>query len=796
VAKPKSTIPNHEPRNAIVVRTVSVRAIVGCFALRASARAQARVSPRTQDRARSFGGRSGSATRVLCLLFLSFLGIHPVSAQLGEDHSQPDQVHLEQLRHCRDGILDVNARPEDRRRWIDILFSYDTLQSKALVVELLSPGDNLDAPRALCAGIARHARSHPDRLDESFVEPLIGLLGSDSEDLRSSAARALADFPVADIPTKLGAIAATPDAPMAKRLAAIDALVSKVDRRAVIRELMVLLESGDPEITARVVAALEPVSRDTFGSNLPRWRTWWEEKSQLSEENWLTDQLHLFRDRVNTLENQMRQLREQADREHSVVTDRMAQFQREIFRNLGPEQQVARLAEWLADPVPEIKLVSLELIRARMADEGRRPEGKVLSTLLPLLKEGTPAIRRTVIEIIQNLKNDTAVLEAVLAQITVEPEPSLRHALFKALGKLDSPDAIPALVLEIANPNSARDCVREAAVALGRVAGQAKSNEHVQEAVVALNSRYALVPAEDVELRGALLEAMAGVKDESSGPRFLEAIESGSAALLRPAIRGLRMISDRSKLPRLRTLMGDADPLVRLAATEAVGELGGEDADLESVLTRLNPTIEANGLVREAAWTAFEQLMGSRPPKTQLSYARRLRDMPDLETRWLQELLTGFATRNGEMTEDAERAHDRIATLLVSQGKSTEAIPHLRRLYERQTARGDAEAVETGLRLLNAVLNAPGHAGVVDVINQLACVEGDETITQGLIDTVAAYIESPEVAADPEKTRSLLSQLQSLKADTLGDAWADLLQRVEDRLEGDADDGAPPPSTP
>ena len=243
--------------------------------------------------------------------------------------------------------------------------------------------------------------------------------------------------------------------------------------------------------------------------------------------------------------------------------------------------------------------------------------------------------------------------------------------------------------------------------------------------------------------------------------------------------------------------MGDADPLVRRAATEAVGELGGEDADLESVLTRLNPTIEADGLVREAAWTAFRRLMGNRPPDAQLSYARRLRDMPDLEIRWLQELLTGFASRNGEMTEEAESAHDRIATLLVSQGKFTEAIPNLRQLYERQTARVDAGAVETGLRLLSAVLNASGHPGVVDVIDQLlVCVAGDETSTQGLIDTVAAYIDSPDITADPEKTRSLLSQLQSVKADALGDAWADLLQRVADRLEGDDDDGATPPSTP
>ena len=99
-----------------------------------------------------------------------------------------------------------------------------------------------------------------------------------------------------------------------------------------------------------------------------------------------------------------------------------------------------------------------------------------------------------------------------------------------------------------------------------------------------------------------------------------------------------------SKLARLRTLMNHADSLVRLAAIEAVAHLGREEADLERLLTRLNPTIETNEPARHAAWRGFREFLSHRSVKDRLEAAKRLRDVPALEIEYLEELAGALAS--------------------------------------------------------------------------------------------------------------------------------------------------------
>ncbi len=733
--------------------------------------------------------------RIAICISLAWLHVMSPEPVWAEDDSTAEQTSaddtlMEQLNLAREGIVDPEARPEDRRRWIDALFSYDTPQARALVVELLKLHENPAAQQAICQGIARNARTHPHRLDKSFVEPLIELLGSSSENVRAAASGALADFPGAEVVVELGALAGRSDVAMDRRLAAIDAMVSKVDSRAVVRELMALLEADVPEITAHVVAALEPVSRETFGADLERWGAWWKEKSALDEEAWLTDRLHLYRGRVHSLQRELDSAHALADRRHSAMSARTSRLQWDLFHSLGPDQKQAKLAEWLVDPLPEIILVSLDLIRARMADEGQRPQGEVLLALVKLLSEGTPAISLAVLEIVQNLKNEPSVVQAVLAQVAGEAEPEVRHALIKALGRLDSPEAVPTLVLEIASPHSSQVCVGEAAIALGRIAAGGYKVEPLDDALDALKSRYKLASGDGDTLRAALLTAMAGVGDPAFAPEFLDAIESDSASVVRPAMRGLRAIADNSKLPRFRTLTAHTDPLVRVAAVQAVGELGGQDADLESVLTRLNPTIETSEPVREAAWTAFQDLLADKPLNMQLTRSERLSEMPDLETRYLQALVTRLATVNGNGI-DGDAVYDRLARALVSQGKHADALPHLRHLYEGAAFRAGDGTQEIGLRWLEAALWASEQGDVAGIIARLVTEAGDDDTRAEIVRTVVRHVESPAVQANAERTRTLLVQLRLVESEVLGEEWAEMLQRVADRTAGTDTETAP-----
>jgi HEAT repeat protein len=415
----------------------------------------------------------------------------------------------------------------------------------------------------------------------------------------------------------------------------------------------------------------------------------------------------------------------------------------------------------------------------------------VLDSLLTLLRQGSPQARQEVLLIVQNLSDD-AVIQTVLEQLANEDDPPTRHAIFKAIGKLEKPEAIPALILEIAAPKSKAECVREAAIALGKIASKSGIGDHAPDAVAALKGRYMLAPPDDVPLRAALLSAMAGVGDPSFTGELLDAVESDEPNVLRPAIRGLRAIGDASRLTRLRDHTAHTDPSVRLAAIEAVGELGREDADVESLLPRLNPTIESNEPAREAAWRALRSLLGKRPLAERVRAAERLRDMPELEARYLNELADGFPSANGNAAE-LEAIRDRLAAIHLERGNHAEAVPYLRDLYQMRMGRGDAIELESGLRWLDAVLHGTARQDAADVITQLAAsFEGEQAMQ--IVEAVRSFLDAEELTADPAATREVLTQLREVPADSLPPAWAELLQRISDRLESVEPDSTPAPS--
>lgn len=707
--------------------------------------------------------------------------------------ADPIPDHVRQLQTCREGLLDPQVRADDRRRWAELLLSYDSPAANVLIVELLTLTTRPDVQGAVCTALAERSRGAEQRLDVSFADPLLGLLGADTEELRSAAARALAEFPGGEVPKRLGVLAARAESPMPKRLAAIDALAPNTHRREVVEQLIELLGLDVPEITERVAAALEPIGPRPFVGGVPDWRSWWKEKSELREEAWLAEQLRIYRDRARKLGSELQTQRADQEREETAVTGRIREFQRELLRPLNSEQRDAKLVEWIDDGLPAVKLAALGIIKSRIADEGKRPEGDVLAALLRLLKHDAPAVRRETLQILQNL-NDPAVVEGVLARLAEEKDASTRQSLFQALGKLSRVTAIPVLTREIGSIESSPDCVREAALALGQIAAKTEDKESLRDATTILSDRYRSVPADQVALRAALLTAMAGIGDPSFAPAFSAAVESDDATILPAALRGLRAVGDPSKLPRFRTLSAHADPRVRLAAMEAVGQLGHEDADIEVLLTRLNPAVEPNDSVREAAWRGFRQLVGRRSVPDRIRAAERLREMPDFSVKYLEELAGALAT-SGDHVAELEAVRERLAATLVASTKDAEAVPHLRALYEMRLTRVDGAAQTTGLRWLESVLRSSNPQGAAEVIVRLGEASGAEPVKTEIIRTVALYLESPATVADTERIRKLLTELRTVPSDLLGDPWTQLLQRFAAQLEP-KDRAATPTNSP
>lgn len=723
-----------------------------------------------------------------------FLGIVTQSAPAADNRSGRDPrsgettgvtsagiapAHLEQLQTCRDGITDPEARPADRRRWAELLFTYRSAEAAGLVIELLRMKQLPDVQRAVCSVIVDRAHAVPYGQTQEMVPPLIDLLGAEADDLRALAARALAEFPDEVVPQMLGTLAARREAPMPQRLAAVDALAPNAHRRDVVSVLVSLLDVEDAGIVRRCVRALEAAAPNSFGDDPGAWREWWAQQSSMDDEAWLGQQLRIYRDRYRSTADELARVREESKREQTALTGRIRSFQREVYRAVAEDQRDAKLVEWLNGQLPVVRLGAVSIIKTRMADEGKRPEGPVLAALLGLLKESAPETRREVLQIAQNL-NDPMVVKAVLEHLAMERDPTTRHAVFRALGRLDGFEAMPALIREIDAGNSYPDCVREAAIALGQLAGKAEGVIDLAPAVSPLLGRYRASGPAETEMRAALLAAMSGIGGTAFSEAFLEAVESDDAAVLQPAIRGLVRLKDVSKLRRLRTLTAHPDPLVRREAIDAVAQLGREEADVETLLTRLNPAIEANDLARESAWQGFRHIMNQRPLRERMDAADRLRDVPAYQIKYLEQLADTSPGGNGNEA-DRERILDRLSTTLEGQQRFAEAATRLRRLYDLRLARGAAESYNTGLRLLRAVLRSAG--GVAVLIRELADLAPDDIGRSRIVETIAEFLDRKESPPSVDQLRALLADLRSVRHDALGAGWSSLIDDLAARVE-------------
>lgn len=721
--------------------------------------------------------------------FVSIALILAMGAQSQPASAQPATASVnlrEHLETFREGILDPQARAEERRRLLQLLLAFDAEQADTLIVELLSVSGRPEVVRSTCLELAGRGRIDPSRLKSVFIAPLLSLIGSPAEEIRSAAAKALAEFQNPDVTAQLGKIAADPQAVMPTRLAAVAALSVNAHEPEVVEQLVRLLGLGAPEISERVAAALEPIAPQGFGADPAKWNQWWQEKKDMGREAWLAEQVRVYRERTRRLSADLAALRSERDRDQSATVNRVRELERELLRGLSPEHRDTKLVEWIDDPLPLVKLAALAIVTSRMADEGKRPEGELLAALLRLVKHESPAMRREALVILQNLRDKT-VVDAVLAQLERETDPPTRLAVLVALGKLADPAAIPALIREISAASTEMPAVREAAGALAQIALRPEAKHHLGAATVPLRERYRTLPVDQPDVRAALLTAMAGVGDNSFLPDFLEAAESDDPALLQAALRGLLALQDRGKLARIRALTAHADPRVRLAAVQAISILGGEPADLDALQPRL-AAAESNELVREAAWKGWRDFVAKRNWNDRIRAADRLRETPELEIQYIKELLAGLsATENHKTAIDDLR--DRLITLLTGSGKHSEAAPYLQEQYESCIARGDARSAAVGLRWLEAVLQTPAQQGLADLIVQLCTNSENPEQRIKVVESVRSYVNTPIIAADLDRSRRLLADLGTVDAGRVGDGWKDVLDALSTRVKTAAANG-------
>lgn len=470
----------------------------------------------------------------------------------------------------------------------------------------------------------------------------------------------------------------------------------------------------------------------------------------------------------------------ESERNQAEIINRIREFARDALKSFPVEQRDAKLVEWLEDPLDVVKLATMGIVARRIADEGKRPEGIVLASLLKLIAHESPAVRREALLILQNLQ-DPVVVESVASRVAEERDPAIRPLVFQSLGKMGATAAVPLLIREIASPESAPESLREAALALGRLTSLPESKPYLFDSASPLLERYRATPTTASALRAALLSAMAGVADQDFVVEFVAALASEDVGVLQAGVRGLRELRDTSQLARCRELCSHSDPRVRLAAVEAVAALGSEDADIETLLLRISASVEPSELPRDAAWRGLLLLSSRRPIAERIQIADRLRATPDDAVRFLTDTATSLAEARRDSELDAVR--DRLANLLIELGRETEAIPHLRELYTHRSAYDQSGAAAVGLRWLEAILRTPSTAGLGEALTRLASATSDPGRRGEIIQAVRQSIEAPTMLDDLDRAKRVVAELRAVSSELLGDDWVDMVQRFSRDVE-------------
>lgn len=683
-----------------------------------------------------------------------------------------------QLESCRQGLSDPLVRPEDRKRWAQLLFTLDAPPAKTLVQEILVSGSPI-AQMAVFETIAERGRMDPSIFNPDWIEILLERLKSDDNALRLAAASAIAVHNSEALATRLGELAASESATEMTRLAAVEALAQHIDRRSHVRQLIGLIDLPDASITDKVFAALEPTARISPGKNSALWKQWWERKEKLSDAAWLEDRVDLYAARLAAVELELRLAREEHKRQLDAIRVHVVELQRELHRMSSPEERDARLVQWFASPLNEVRLTALSIIQARIADEGRPPDGPLRDAMLPLLHDLSVAVRRQTVLIVQNV-NDVTVADALLDQLQLESEIGTRVLILKALGRMTHPQAVPSLIRETENPQSDPACIREAVLALGEIAGKLQDPALRDTIITALQARYRQLATEETSLRSALLSALATIGDPNFKTEFETALNSTNPEIIRPAIRGAKSIRLAAAVPRLRTLSSDADPLIRSAALDAIGHLGVDDADIESLLARLNPSTEANEDVRNTAWRAFRELVKRRPVPIQYALAQRLPESTDLPERFLEQLSASLETQpENEPTLDA--TYQRLATIFSAKKRHVEASAVLKKLYDLRIKHPNGRSTDAALLWLAAVLRSERDADAVATINLLSLAGAERIPSDRIMDTIRQYYDSPEVQSDPTLARRLLVEMNEQTPENPPPFWSDLVKYLQSK---------------
>ena len=555
---------------------------------------------------------------------------------------------------------------------------------------------------------------------KQFVAPLLAILKNSSNPaVRASAADALIvhrRFGSLDRMIKL--LMDRKTNPNTK-ITIISALSKTLDKRAV-EALVVLTADRDKSVRhSACMALVEMTNITTFDEDSKKWKSWWENNKQKSDEAWTMELAKNLIRRNIALSS-----------ENSKLRQRLANTMEELFITTAPKRRDALILKMLKDKLAEVRLVGIKAAK-QYINAGAKPSKELRKEILAKITDTDSRIRAIAALLLPSIsRKDAATI--LHERLKVEKSPRVRKALYESL--MLTEDTSQSTWNQLVAGISEDDPLVAAAAADAMVKFIENSNlTDVQRMQLStkLVQRYRQSANEGKKstryLREALLGVMGALKDEKLADVIISSLKDPAATVRLSGVRAIKQLGSSKYIPAIIPLVKDPDRGVRMVAIATIGALGNSNY-VETILERTEKSIEPDADVRSEAWRTIMKLLKKDGIEKLNKITQKLAQRPDARSHLIDILKLWVDKIPADEPNRWIPVRLQLAEALLSAGRPAEAASELAKIYPVMAKTADKRAGEVWIKWITAMLTADDPAAIV----QIAKAPGKEQFNRAI----------------------------------------------------------------